>query len=220
MSLDQSEKGILKAGGFSFIAAGFVLFLFFIALLVLQTSPTLTPEMVLDDPVPPVSLYALAAFGELLLMPGGLGLYYSLKNVKKTHMLMATALWLVAVISFLISRSQIIALAPISDSYQATTSETMRAAYLVSAEHAIELGNVFAEMALMFLGASSIIIGLVMLKGVFSKGVSYLVIISGTLTLLGTMGVLLEPITILAPFGLILGAVWQIIVGVKLYKLG
>lgn len=220
MSFDQSEKGILKAGGFSFIAAGFVLFLFFIALLVLQTSPTLTPEMVLDDPVPPVSLYALAAFGELLLMPGVLGLYYSLKNVKKTHMLMATALWLVAVISFSISRSQIIALAPLSGSYQATTSETMRAAYLVSAEHAIELGNVFAEMALMFLGVSSIIIGLVMLKGVFSKGVSYLVIISGTLTLLGTMGVLLEPITILAPFGLVLGAVWQITVGVKLYKLG
>jgi len=220
MSLDQSEKGILKAGGFSFIAAGFVLFLFFIALLVLQTSPTLTPEMVLDDPLPPVSLYALAAFGELLLMPGVLGLYYSLKNVKKTHMLMATALWLVAVISFLLSRSQIIALGPVSGSYQATTSETMRAAYLVSAEHAIELGNVFAEMALMFLGVSSIIIGLVMLKGVFSKGVSYLVIISGTLTLLGTFGVLLEPLTILAPFGLILGAVWQVIVGVKLYKLG
>ena len=220
MNVDQSEKGILKAGGLSLLAAGFFLFLFFIALLVLQTSPTLTPEMVLDDPLPPVSLYALAAFGELLLMPGVLGLYYSLKNVKKTHMLMATALWLVAVLSFLISRSQIIALAPLSSSYQAATSETMRAAYLVSAEHTIELGNVFADMALMSLGVSSIIIGLVMLKGVFSKGVSYLVIISGTLTLLGTFGVLLEPLTILAPFGLILGAVWQIIVGVKLYKLG
>ena len=220
MNVDQSEKGILKAGGLSLLAAGFFLFLFFIALLVLQTSPTLTPEMVLDDPLPPVSLYALAAFGELLLMPGVLGLYYSLKNVKKTHMLMATALWLVAVISFIISRSQIISLAPISGSYQATTSETMRAAYLVSAEHAIELGNVFADMALMFLGVSSIIIGWVMLKGVFSRGVSYLVVVSGTLTLLGTMGVLLEPLTILAPFGLILGAIWQIIVGVKLYKLG
>ncbi len=220
MSYDQSKKGILKTGGFSFLAAGFVLFIFFIALLVLQTSPTLTPEMVLDNPIPPVSLYAIAVFGELLLMPGGLGLYYSLKNLKKTHMLMATALWLAAVLSFLISRSQIIALAPISGSYQATTSETMRAAYLVSAEHAIELGNVWAEMALMFLGVSSIIIGWVMLKGVFSRRVSYLVIIAGTLTLLGTLGVLLEPLTILAPFGLILGAVWQIIVGIKLYKLG
>ena len=92
MSLDKSEKGILRVGGFSLITAGFVLFLFFIALIFLQTSPTLTPEMVLDNPIPPVSLYALAAFGELILMPGVLGLYYALKNVKKTHMLMGTAL--------------------------------------------------------------------------------------------------------------------------------
>ena len=52
MSLDKSEKGIHKVGGFSFITAGFFLFLFFIALMFLQTSPTLTAEMVLDDPVP------------------------------------------------------------------------------------------------------------------------------------------------------------------------
>jgi hypothetical protein len=176
--------------------------------------------MVLDNPVPPASLYALAAFGELLLMPGVLGLYHSLKSVKKTHMLVATALWLAAVIWFLISRSQIIALLPISGSYQAATSETMRAAYLVSAEHAIELGNVFAEMALMFLAVSSIIIGFVMMKGVFSKDISSLVIVAGILTLLGTMGVLLEPLTILTVFGLVLSAVWQIVVGIKLYKLG
>ena len=85
MSLDQSWKGAFKAGGFSLVAAGFFLFLFFIALLILQTSPTLTPEMILDNPLPPVSLYSLAAFGELLLMPGMLGLYFALKNVKKTH---------------------------------------------------------------------------------------------------------------------------------------
>lgn len=220
MSPDQSEKGILKVGGFSLIAAGFVLFLFFIALLVLQTSPTLTPEMMLDNPLPPVSLYTLALFGELLLMPGVLGLYYYLKNVKKTYMLMATALWLGAVISFLISRTQIIALAPLSGRYQAASSELLRTAYLVSTQHAIEASNAFSEMALILLALSSIIIGLVMLKGVFGKGISYLVLVAGILTLLGTTGVLLEPLTILTPFGLILSAIWQIIVGVKLYKLG
>ena len=220
MSLDQSWKGAFKAGGLSLFAAGFIVFLFFLALLIVQTSPTLTPQMILDDPLPPVSLYALATFGELLLMPGVLGLYVALKNVKKTYMLMATALWLVAVISFLVSRTQIISLLPISGSYQATTSEAMKAAYLVSTEHSIELSNVFANIALMLLGVSSIIIGLVMLKGVFSKGVSYLVILSGTLTLLGAIGVLFEPLTILVLFGLSLGGVWQIVVGIKLYKLG
>ena len=217
MSVDPSWKGVYKVGGLSFLAAGFVLFLFFFALLVLQTSPTLTPEMLLDDPIPSVSLYALAAFGELLLMPGVLGLYVVLKQVKKAHMLMGTALWLVAVVSFLISRTQIISLFRISGSYQATTSETMKAAYLVLAEHAIELSNVFSNIALMLLGIASIIIGLVMLKGVFSKGLSYLVVISGTLTLLGAVGVLLEPLTILVLFGLTLGAIWQIIVGTTLF---
>ena len=220
MSFDDSEKGILKAGGVSLIVAGLVLFLFFIALLFLQTSPTLTPEMILDDPTAPVSLYALAAFGELILMPGGLGLYYALKNVKKAHMIIGTALWLVSVVSFLLSRTQIIALAPISGSYQATSSQALRTAYLVSTEYAIGLSSAFAEIALMLLAISSIIIGLVMLKGVFSKRIAYLVIISGSLTLLGTMGVLFEPITILTLFGLILSAIWQIIAGLKLYKLG
>jgi hypothetical protein len=43
--------------------------------------------------------------------------------------------------------------------YQATRNEALSAAYLVSAEHAIELGNVFADMALMFLAVASIMIG-------------------------------------------------------------
>jgi hypothetical protein len=218
--MEQTWKGVCKAGGLSLFAAGLVLFLFFLALLILQTSPTLTPEMLLDDPLPSVSLYALAAFGELLLMPGVLGLYVALKQVKKAHMLMGTALWLVAVVSFLVSRTQIISLFRISDSYHATTSEAMKAAYLVLAEHAIELSNVFSNIALMLLGIASILIGLVMLKGIFSRGLSYLVITSGTLTLLGAIGALFEPLTILVLFGLTLGAIWQIIVGIKLYKLG
>jgi hypothetical protein len=152
-------------------------------------------------------------------MPGVLGLYAALKHVKKAHMLIGTALWIVAVISFLVSRTQIISLFRISDSYQATTNEAIQTAYLVSAEHAIELSNVFSNIALMLLGISSIIIGLVMLKGVFSKGTGYLVIISGTLTLLGAIGILFEPLTILVLFGLTLGAVWQIIAGVRLYKM-
>ena len=184
---------MFKVGGLSFFVAGLVVFLFFLALIMVQTSPTLTPEMILDNPVPPVSLYTLAAFGELSLMPGVLGLYVALKNIKKTHMLMGTALWMVAVVSFLVSRSQIISLLPISGSYQATTSAAMQAAYLVSAEHVIELSNVFATLALMFFGIASIITGLAMLKGVFSKGISYVVIIADTLTLLGLSEFCLNP---------------------------
>lgn len=220
MSIDSPWKGVYKAGGVSFFAAGIVLFLFFVALLFLQSSPTLTPEMVLENPMPSTSLYALAACGEFLLMPGALGFYCALKEVEKSHMVVATALWSVAVIMFLVSRTQIIALFRLSGSYQTASSEAMKAAYLVSAEHAIELSNVFSNIALILLGIASILIGLVMVRGIFRKGVSYLVIISGTLTLLGALGVLFEPLTILVLFGLTLGAIWQIIVGITLYKLG
>jgi hypothetical protein len=219
-NIDSSWKGLYKAGGSSFILAGIVLFLFFIALLILQTSPTLTPEMILENPLPSVSLYTLAVIGELLLMPGGLALYVALKHKKKATMLVATSLWLLAVMSFFVSRTQIIALQSLSSSYQAATSQAMQAAYIVSAEHAIGLSNTFSNIALLLLGIASIIIGSVMLKGFLGKGVSYLAIISGTLTLLGALGILFEPITILVLFGLTLGAVWQMIAGVKLYKLG
>lgn len=55
----------------------------------------------------------------------------------------------------------------------------IRARDLASADRALELGNVYADMALMFLGVASILIGLVMLKGVFIKRVGYLVTVAG-----------------------------------------
>lgn len=153
-------------------------------------------------------------------MPRVLGLYLSLKAVKKNQMLIGTAVWLAAIPIFLVSRGQIISLVPISTSYTATTSEIMRAAYVVSVELAIDAANVYVAMALALLGVGSVIIGLIMLKGVFGKGLGYLVIVAGILILLGTCGVLLEVLAILTLFGLVLTAVWQIVVGAKLTRLG
>jgi hypothetical protein len=40
------------------------------------------------------------------------------------------------------------------------------------------------------------------------------------MTFIGTFGIVLRPLSFLTLFGLMLTAVWQIVVGVKLYKLG
>lgn len=96
----------------------------------------------------------------------------------------------------------------------------MKAAYLASAELAIETQNIYAMMALILLFVAYIIIGLVMLKGVFGKRIGYLVIVAGILTLFSPFGVILE-VPIIIPFiGLVLTAIWQLVVGAKLYKLG
>jgi len=219
-NVDPSWRGVYKASGLSLFAAGAIIVAFLLSVFIMQVPLPDAPQAFLENPMPPVILFGLAALGEFLLMPGVLGLYLSLKDVKKTHMLIGTAVWLAAIPMFLVSRGQIISLLPISASYAATTSEIMKAAYVASVELAIDAANVYVAMALALLGVGSVIIGLVMLKGVFGKRIGYLVIVAGILILLGTCGVLLEMLAILTLFGLVLTAVWQIVVGVRLYKLG
>jgi hypothetical protein len=219
-SIDPSWRGVIKWGGLSLFAAAAVAVIYFLSVLILQQTIPVPAEEVLEDPLAPTLLFLLAAIGELLLLPAGLGLYFALKDVKKTAMFIATALWLVAPIMFLVSRGIIISLSQISDSYLNTTDQTMKAAYLASAELAIETQSIFAYMALIPLAVATIIIGLVMLKGVFGKRVGYLVIVAGVWTLFIPLGVILEIPIIIPVMGVVLGAVWQLVVGAKLYRLG
>ncbi len=220
MSVDPSWKGLYKAGGFSLAAGGVLLFMFVLSKIITQQPLVLTPEAVLENPIPPTISFLIAIIGEVLLMFGILGLYLSLKDVKKTHMLIATGSGLAAVPMFLASRGQIISLLPISGKYMAATSETMRAAYLASATFALARENTYATMAMVLLNIAVIIIGFTMLKGVFGKGIGYLAIVAGIITIfaptLATMGApIIIPIT-----GLVLSGIWNIVAGVKLYKLG
>ena len=220
MTVDQSWKGVYKSGGLSLFAGGAILIIFLLSVFIFRVALPLTPQAVLENPMPPVTLYLLAALGELLLLPAALGLYLSLKDVNKNYMLIAAASWLVAVTMYLVSRGQIISLLPISGRYAAATSEAMRAAYLVSADQTIEVANIYGNMALMLHQVGSIIMGLVMLKGVYGRRTGYFVTVVGTMTFIGTFGVVLRPLSFLTLFGLMLTAVWQIVVGIKLYKLG
>ncbi|MFC2023168.1 hypothetical protein ACFLT5_00320 [Chloroflexota bacterium] len=206
LNVDPSWSGVYRASGLSLFAGGAIIVVFLLSVFIMQVPLPDTPQVFLENPMPPVILYGLAAFGEFLLMPGVLGLYLSLKDVKKTHMLIGTAVWLAAIPMFLVSRGQINSLLPIAASYTATTNEIMKAAYVASVELAIAAANVYVAMALALLGVGSIMIGLVMLKGVFGKGTGYLVIVAGILILLGTCGALVEVLAQLTLFGLVLTA--------------
>ena len=219
-NVDPSWRGVYKVSGLSLFASGAILVVFLLSMVIMQITLPDDPQVFFENPVPPTILYLLAAFGEFLLMLGVLGLYLALKDDNKNKMLIAAAFGFISIPMWLVSRAQIFSLFPISASYMATTSEILKAAYLVSAERALELANIYATMGLMFLGVASILIGLVMLKGVFGKRVGYLVTVAGTCILIGTFGIFFPPIAMLVPIGLILNAVWQPIVGAKLYKLG
>jgi len=220
MTVDRSWKGVYKSGGFSLCAGGAILAIFILSVFILQVALPLTPQAVLENPKPPVTLYLLAALGEVLLLPAALGLFLSLKDVNKNYMLIAAASWSIAVAIYLVSRGQILSLLPASSGYADATSELIKAAYLVSVAQVIEVANIYGNIALMLHQFGSIIMGLAMLQGVYGRRTGYLVTIVGTMTFIGTFGVVLRPLSFLTLFGLMLTAVWQIVVGVKLYKLG
>ena len=219
VNIDPSWKGVIKFGGFSLFGAAVILVVFVASVFATKQTLPLPAKEVLENPVAPTILFLIAVVGELLLMPGVLGLYFTLKNVKKTAMFIATAIWLIAPIMFLVSRGLILSLSQISDSYIEATSETVKAALLASAEHAIEIQNIYAIMALVCLNVASIIIGFVMLKGNFGKYIGYLAIAAGIFTLFTPFGVIMQ-VPIVIPFiGLILTAVWQLAAGIKMYRL-
>jgi len=220
-NIDPSWKGVIKWGGLSLFAAGLIAVIFILSVFITKQTIPATAEEMLKDPVGPTLLFLLATIGETLLIPGGLALYFSLKDVKKTPMFIATGLWLAGVPMFLASRGMIISLSQISGRYMDTTSETMKAAYLASAELALEIQNIYAMTGIILtLCAASIIIGLVMLKGVSGKRIGYLVIAAGIFSLFTPLEVILSVPTPILFIGIMLGAVWQLVVGIKLYKLG
>jgi hypothetical protein len=85
MTGDQSWKGVYKSGGFSLFAGGAILVIFLLSVFIFRVALPLTPQAVLENPMPPITLYLLAAPGELLLLPTVLGLYLSLKHVKELY---------------------------------------------------------------------------------------------------------------------------------------
>lgn len=101
-----------------------------------------------------------------------------------------------------------------------TTDPSMKAAYLASAELAIETQSVLSAMGLIIISVAFIIIGFVMLKGIFDKRIGYLVIISGILSIFAPFAVYLEIPEIISFTGLILSIFWELAVGAKLYKIG
>jgi hypothetical protein len=219
--IDPSWKGMIKWGGLSLFLAGVIVIVFIISVGVFQVTLPLDVKAVLEDPFVPTSLFTMTLVGEFLLFPGFLALYFTLREDDRVKVFLATALGTFAVVMFLASRGLIISLGQVSGRYLATTDPTMKAAYLASAEIAERTQNVYSTLALIFLSLAAILTGLVMSKGkLFSKPMSYIVILSGVFTIFTPFAVNLGIPIVISLIGLVLMLIWQVLVGIRLYKLG
>lgn len=157
----------------------------------------------------------------VLAMVVFLALYMALKHVNKS---LAAIAALIAIASEVTApaissspQSLNAALILLSDQYAATTADAQRTAFATAAESLIATTNAVTLAGIM-LEVGILIISLVMLEGVFSKGVAYLGIVTGV------VGIFSEALRPLIGFAYIvffvLEVIWLIAVGWRLYRLG
>jgi hypothetical protein len=220
-SIDPSWTGVIRWGGLSLFISGIIALVFFILVVSTQQTLPVPAKEALETPLLPSLLFAFVIIGELLLVPSGLALFFSLKSINKNLMTIATSFWILCVPMFLTSRGLIFAISQISDRYLNSSTEIMKMSYIASAELALETQNIYAMTALILLSLGSIFIGKVMLKAkeVFGK-IGYAVIVAGIFTFFGAISVVVKEVPIIFPvIGVILTAIWQFYIGLKLFKL-
>ncbi len=215
---EHSSRLIVKWGGISLLAAAIILVGFVATVAITQIALPLAPQQTLEDPALPATMFGCTAFGEFLLLPGAIGLYFALKPVNRAAMLFALAIWAVAVVMFLVSRGMILTMWPLAELYRATTDPVAQSALVASATLALAAEDVYAKIALPLLALGSIVIGAVMLKSVFGKAMGTLTIVAGVLSLFAPFVVDVVPVVTF--LGLALMAVWQLIAAVRLIRLG
>lgn len=150
-----------------------------------------------------------------------LALYMALKHMNKS---LAAIGALIAIASQIIglaynSSPQSLngALVLLSDQYMAAISAVQKASYATAAESLIAVANAVNASGILF-SIGILIISIVMLKGVFHKGIAYLGILTGAIAILS------EAFRPFISFGyivfFILEVIWFIAVGWKLFRLG
>lgn len=212
LNIDSSWSLVINTGGKSLVASGVILILFLVSIFAFRVSLPLQAQDVLENPTAPVLLYLMAAIGESLLMPGALAAYFILRSSGKNRVLLGATLWVMASVLFIVSRGQTVSLYLMSPKYLAASSETLRTIYLVTADAVIETANMYGNLSLVLFQGGSILLGSI-IREIFSKRLGTIVMVSASMTIIGTLGILFNPLAFFTLFGLILTAFWQIQVG-------
>jgi hypothetical protein len=225
--VDQKSKGLLRVGGISMVIVG-LLYFAFVVLLSLLGSSFSSGETALQK-FAGEALTVNAAFGlgivsDFFFIPAVLALYFALRGINRNAMLVAVGfLSLFIIVDFGFTNLNFLALVTLSKNYLASTSDVQRAGYVATADYALAVLALSAPIGSYLVPSiGTLIASLVMLKGIFSRGVAYLGIVVGVLGILygGTvLGLRVLP-NVFVAITTVLSAIWFVLVGFKLYQLG
>ena len=166
----------------------------------------------------------LMVFTDLLLVPIFFGLYMALKHVNKGLMLVALAFkaFLFVILDLAVTWTAYSTMIIAGVGYGAAATEAQRAAFLAAAAYpsAILASPLLGTYAILIPSLGVLFAGLVMFKGVFNKGSAYVALAVGLTGILFMTRYFLEPMAVLRYVNALLAAVFYLLVGSRLYKLG
>jgi hypothetical protein len=132
------------------------------------------------------AILGLSVLTDVLFVPVALALYLALKGVNRNAMLVATAfVGLFIVLDLAVTWPNYASLITLSGNYAAAANDTQRATYVAAAQYASAVleSSLEGVYSILILSLGILVIGLVMLKGIFRKSTAYLGLVIGILVL-------------------------------------
>jgi hypothetical protein len=163
------------------------------------------------------AIVAVSVVTDFLFVPVTLALYLALKNQGKNAMLLATAFVCAFVsLDLAVTWSHYASILTLYEKYAATSNVALRAGYLAAADYGSAMLTSPLEIvySIVTLSFGILVIGFVMLRGVFSKLTAYLGLVTG---ILGIASLSRASFTIIG--NALCATLWLFFVGYRLCRL-
>jgi hypothetical protein len=170
------------------------------------------------------AILGLSVLTDVLYVPVALALYLALNGVNRNAMLVATAfVGLFVVLDLAVTWPNYVALITLSGNYAAAINDAQRAVYVAAANYpsAVLGSSLEAVYSILVLSVGILLIGLVMLKGVFRKSTAYVGVVTGIFGIVYVAGSpFISALRVTIIITSALTTVWVLLVGYRLYRLG
>ncbi len=171
------------------------------------------------------TILGLSVLTDFLFVPVAISLFLALKNVNRNAMLAGAGLLIAfAFLDLAVTWPNYASLIRLSGQYTSATNDALRTHVIVTAAQypaAVLSSSLTGMYAILIPSLGNLIVGLVMLKGDFSKLTAYLAVTSGILGVVAIVGAHLARVLGLAiVIGSVLTTVWVFMAGYRLYRLG
>ena len=163
------------------------------------------------------AILGLSVLTDFLFVPVAFALYLALKETNKNAMLIATAfVGLFVVLDLSVTWSHYASMLVLYSNYSTATEAIQRTAYIAAANYASAVLSSPLEIvyAIVTLSFGILVIGFVMLRGVFNKITAYLGLATGILGIVSLTGLSLTII-----MNALFATAWILVVGYRLYRL-